>query len=249
MSIKEDLTALVQLQTRELELVRIGAEITAVQTEREASRVKIASAEAVVKKAEQDVEDALHEAKRLDLELKAEEEKVSKFKDQMHNVKTNEQLWALQEEIGHAEAGVGAVETRILEQLEIADSLGAVIGERKTELAEEKKRVDAEIVEADAQEKKLVAAKAEVEAAIADLSGRVPADLTKKYQNISALRGGVGVAEVLDEYCLVCNTKVRPQLYVEAFNLTEILQCENCKRIIYVAETLAPAKPTAEVAS
>lgn len=244
MSIKEDLKALVQLQSRELELERVDDEIAALEVAREASRAEITAAEAVVKQAEQDVKDALAEAKRLDLDLKSAEDVLSKFKEQMHNVKTNEQLWAIQEEIGHAETGVGDVETRILEDLEIADSLEVVIAEKKAELGEEKKRVDAEIVDADRTEAELVVTKAEVEAAIAEFAGQVPADLMQRYEGIRALRGGVGVAEVFEEYCLVCNTKVRPQLYVEACNLTDVMQCENCKRIIFVAEPLGlAAKP------
>lgn len=244
MSIKEDLKALVQLQSRELELARVDDEIAAIEAARKASRAEIVAAEAVVKKAEQGVEDALAEAKRLDLDLKSAEDVVSKFKDQMHNVKTNEQLWAIQEEIGHAEKGVSDVETKILEDLEIADSLEGVIAEKKAELSEEKKRVDAEIAEADRTEAELVATKAEVEAAIAEFARQVPADLMRKYESIRALRGGVGVAEVFEEYCLVCNTKVRPQLYVETCNLTDVMQCESCKRIIFVAEPLGlAAKP------
>ncbi len=244
MSIKEDLRALVQLQSRELELVGIDDEIAAVEKARDAALAEIAAAEAVVEKAEQDVEEARAAAKRLDLDLKSAEEALSKFKDHMHDVKTNEQLWAIQEEIDNAEKGVGDVETQILEQLEIADSLEGVIDEKKVELTEEKKRVHAEGAEADRKEAELVAAKAEVEATIAELAGQVPADLMQKYEGIRALRGGVGVAEVFEEYCLVCNTKVRPQLYVETFNLTDVMQCENCKRIIFVAESLGlDAKP------
>ena len=246
MGIKEELKALVQLQGRELERARIDADLAEVERERQAARAEIAAAEQVVSKAETDAEEARAAAKRFDLDLKSAEEKVDKYKDQMHSVKTNEQLWALQEEITHAQAAVGDVETAILEQLEIADTLEAVIGEKKAELAAEKKRIDTLVAEADGREKELMAERSEVEAALADLVARVPDDLLKKYEGIKRLRGEVAVAEVLDEYCLVCNTKVRPQLYVETYNLDEVMQCENCKRIIYVAEPLgiavAPAK-------
>jgi hypothetical protein len=184
---------------------------------------------------------------------------VSKYKDQMHSVKTNEQLWALQEEIGHAEQEVDAVEEKILEQLELADSLEKEIEDKKAELTGERKRIEAEISEADAEEAELKAAKAAVESAIEELAAQVPADLMKKYEGIKKLRGGVGVAEVIDEVCMACNTKVRPQLYVDTLNFVDVMQCENCKRIIYSAERLglidaapaaeAGANSTADVAS
>ncbi len=248
MSVKEDLKALVQLQGRELEMVRIDDEIAVVAKEREDARSQITTAEAVVTQAEKDASEARAEAKRLDLDLKAAEEKVSKYKDQMHNVKTNEQLWALQEEIGHAEGGVGDVETKILEQLEIADSLDELIGKRKAELTGEKKRIDTLVAEADAREAELTTERQTVEAAVAEYVAQVPDDLLSKYRDIKRLRHGVGVAEVLDEYCLVCHTKVRLQLYVETFNLDVVMRCENCKRIIYVAEPLGlvTTKPPAD---
>ena len=63
----------------------------------------------------------------------------------------------------------------------------------------------------------------------------------KMYGNIKMVRGGLGVAEILDEICLVCNFKMRPQLYADTFNFTDIKHCENCGRIIYVAERLGIA--------
>ena len=247
MSIKDDLATLVDVQSRELELVRIDGEMADVERLRAASRAEIEAAEAVVSSTEADSEAARAEAKRLDMDLKSAEEQVSKFKDQMLSVKTNQELWAIQEEIGHAESAVGDVETGILEQLETADSLDAVIGTKTVELAAAKKRVDAAIAEADRNETELVAAKSAVEDALGVLRGRIPDDLMKKYKSIKSVRGDVGVAEVLDEFCLVCNFKVRPQLYVETFNFTDIMQCENCGRILYVAERIGVVSAAPDV--
>lgn len=241
MSTKDDLTALVGVQSRELELVRIDGEIIDVERGRAAARAEIEAAEGVVSADEAALEDARGEARRLDIDLKSAEEKVSHFKEQVLAVRTNQELWAIQKEIGHAESALGDVETRILEQLEIADTLEAVISEKKSELAATKKRVDVAIAEADRREAELVAAKARVEDALAGLRQRIPGDLMKKYESIKTVRGGVGVAEVLDEICLVCNFKVRPQLYVETFNFTATMRCENCGRILYVAERLGMA--------
>lgn len=249
MSIREELKALVLLQRRELESLRIDEKIAAIDARRAELEEQVAAAEAAVKRAEKDAENARAEAKRLDLDLKSAEEKVSKYKDQMHSVKTNEQLWALQEEIGHAEQEVSAVEDKILQQLEVAENRDEEIGHRKADMAEEKKRIDAELSEADAAEKKLKKARGEVEGAMQGLIEQVPADLLKKYQGIKSMRGGIGVAEILDETCLVCNTKVRPQHYVNTLNFSDVMQCENCKRIIFVSDSLGlndPPPPPAE---
>ncbi len=257
MSAKDDLTTLVGVQLRELEQVRIDDEIADIERRRAAARAEIEAAEVVVTTAEAALEDARGEARRLDTDLKSAEEKVVHFKDQVLAVKTNQELWAIQKEIAHAESAAGDVETAILEQLETADSLEVVISEKKSELGKARKRIDAAIAEADRREAELVAAKASVEEVLAGLRQRIPDGLMKKYESIKTVRGGVGVAEVLDEICLVCNFKVRPQLYVETFNFTDTMRCENCGRILYVAERLgmvagantadvadAPAPPT-----
>ena len=238
MSAKDDLTTLVSVQSRELEQVRIDDEIADIERSRAAARVEIEAAEGVVRTAEAALGDARGEARRLDIDIKSAEEKVSHFKDQVLAVKTNQELWAIQKEIAHAESAVGDVETEILEQLETADSLEAVISEKKSELGKARKRIDAAIAEADRREAELVAAKASVDDVLAGLRQRIPDGLMKKYESIKTVRGGVGVAEVLDEICLACNFTVRPQLYVETFNFTDTMQCENCSRILYVAERL-----------
>jgi len=243
MSIKNELRNLVALQGRELELLRVAEEIAGIGRTRTAARAEVETAQQQVSEAEKTVEEARAEARRLDVDLKAAEDRVLKFKDHILDVKTNKELWALQEEIGQAESAVGDVQTKILEQLEIADSLEAVIGDRKNELAQVTTRVEAAIAAADRREQELEAERQVAVEAMALVRENVPADLLKKFEDIKRLRGGVAVAEALDETCMVCNTKMRPQLYVEVFHCSDVIQCENCGRIMYLAERLGLQPP------
>lgn len=241
MSIKDGLAILVSVQARELELKRIDSEIADVERERAGARAEIEASEGEVDATRAALEDARSGAKRLNMDLDSAEEKVVKFNDQMLAVKTNQELWAIQEEIGHAERAVSAVETKILEQLENEDSLKVSIGKKNSELAHVRETVDVAIAEANHKEAELISVKAKVDDALSSLQERMPEDLMKKYGNIKMVRGGLGVAEILDEICLVCNFKMRPQLYADTFNFADIMQCENCGRIIYVAERLGIA--------
>ena len=126
MSIKDGLAVLVNVQARELELKFIDSEIAEVEQERAVARSEIEAAEGEVDAIRIALEDVRSVAKRLDIDLKSAEEKVTKFNDQMLTVRTNQELWAIQEEIGHAERAVSVVETKILEQLEHALSCFAV---------------------------------------------------------------------------------------------------------------------------
>ena len=238
MSIKNGLAVLVSFQSRELELKCIDSEIADVERERTAARAEIEAAVGEVDAIRAALEDVRSAAKRLDIDLKSAEEKVAKFNDQMLTVRTNQELWAIQEEIGHAERAVSAVETKILEQLENEDSLKVSIGKKNSELTHVRESVDAAIAVANHKEADLISVKAKADDTLSSLQERIPEDLMKKYGNIKMVRGGLGVAEILDEICLVCNFKMRPQLYADTFNFADIMQCENCRRILYVAERL-----------
>ena len=238
MSIKNDIEQLVALQARELELVRIDGELEQIAALRRSVQGEIDDAQQIIKKAEGGLEEAHSEARRLDLDLQSAEEQVRTHKDKVMAVKTNQELWALQEEISHAEGAASDVETGILEQMEKADALEAEIAERRKELAATQKKVDAGNVECDAKAGELEGGRVRVNEAIAELRTRVPEGLLQKYDDVKAARQGVAMAEALDETCLVCNYCMRPQLYVEAANLSEVIQCEHCKRILYVAERI-----------
>ena len=254
MSVKADLEQIVTLQKRELELERIGRDLDAIERERAALHAEIEAAEEAVSTAETELQTSGSERKRLELDLQTAEGKVEKYKEQVMAVRKNEELWALQKEIDAAEEEAGSVETRILEHMETADWLHAVIAERGAELEETRKRAGVANAEADRRAAELDAEAATVGEAIAGARGRLPDDLLRKYEKVKKLRGGVAVAEAQDEVCLSCNVKLRPQLYVETLNLSGIMQCENCHRILYVAEPLdlpggaASGRSEAEVA-
>lgn len=71
-------------------------------------------------------------------------------------------------------------------------------------------------------------------AARAQISGEIPADLLKLYEQLRAQKGGVGAAGLEGGTCLGCHTKL-PQRELERMRAEGGLQrCENCRRILVV---------------
>jgi predicted nucleic acid-binding Zn-ribbon protein len=239
MSIQKSLETLVCLQSRELELREIGLQMEELARQRAALDAEIRAAEDRVEAAGADLENSRAEVRHMELDLQGAEENVGKSKAHILDVKTNEELWALQKQIDTAQGEVGALEEKIIEQMERADEIEARIGVRRAELAEVTERVQREQAAADAQEVDLARERTEVEAAISDLREHVPADLLHRYEDVKRVRRGVAVAEIVEEICQACHVTVRPQLYVETLDLQEIHGCENCGRIMFVRETLS----------
>src|SRR5438046_1672801 len=86
--------------------------------------------------------------KKLEGDIQLHEQKISKLKDQMLAVKTNEQYRAFQHEIEFIEKEIRKAEDRILELMSESEPLDQNVKKAEKALAEEKKQVGAEKVQA-----------------------------------------------------------------------------------------------------
>lgn len=158
--------------------------------------------------------------------------KISKYRDQSLDVKTNEQYKALLHEIQFAEKDISANEDHILELMLNADTrdkeVKAAQAELKAETAEiEKEKAAAREVTA-ADEAKLVEWRSKRD----QLRAGVSEDLLSQYERVSKFRGS-GIAEVLDHKCMGCQVMLRPQTYNEVRAGGQILICDSCQRVLY----------------
>ena len=87
----------------------------------------------------------LKERKELEGEVKVIQEKITKHKDQLYQVKTNEQYKAMLKEIDGEEGNIRKIEDQILEKMIEAEDIQKHIQEAAARLEGEKARVAAEI--------------------------------------------------------------------------------------------------------
>jgi len=180
----------------------------------------------------------LKDRKKHEADIHGHEQKISKLKDQMMQAKTNEQLWAFQKEIGFCEVEISKCEDRILALMLDAEKLEAKVRESQAALDEEKRGVEAQkadaVRRAQADKKELTG----VMAHRAELAKAMPAALLSSYDRLHArMRDGVAIARAEDGICTACRMTIRPQLYAELRIGDEIHSCENCRRLLYYAET------------
>lgn len=175
------------------------------------------------------------ERKRLEDDIKVQEQKISKLKDQMLSAKTNEQYRAFQHEIEYCEKEIRRCEDRILELMSESEPLDAAVKLAEQALGVEIKQVDAAKKAArtrtEANQKELAAMRAER----ATLAGTARPEYYSNYERIrKRAPQGIAVAEAADGRCTVCNMIVRPQMMQELrMSGDSLIFCENCKRILY----------------
>jgi predicted nucleic acid-binding Zn-ribbon protein len=69
----------------------------------------------------------------------------------------------------------------------------------------------------------------------------IPGDLFDDYKRIAKTRGGIAMAEAVDERCQVCMVRLRPQVFQELRVGEKIFHCESCRRILYFQQKEQPA--------
>jgi len=173
--------------------------------------------------------------KKLESEGKEHQQKISKLKDQMLGAKTNEQYRAFQKEIDYCEAAIRKCDDRNLQLMEEAEALSKNVGVAELALAEEKRAVEGRKKEVAAQ---TVRDKTELVRFLAEraaLSASISKPLLATYERLhKRMHDGRVVATVFDSTCTSCNMSIRPQYMADLRLGSEILPCENCRRILYI---------------
>jgi hypothetical protein len=162
--------------------------------------------------------------------------KISKYRDQSLDVKTNDQYKALLHEIQFAEKEIAGNEDKILELMVNADARDKEVKAAQAELKAETAEIEKEKEQArqrTAEDEKLLV---ELRAKRESMRAAVDADLLRHYERVSKFRGS-GLSEVRDHKCMACQVMLRPQTYNEIRSGKQVIVCDSCQRILYFDPT------------
>jgi predicted nucleic acid-binding Zn-ribbon protein len=240
-----DLESLKSLQEVDREIQRLSDEIAALPKRVAVIEGKLAESKAQVEKHKAALKAAEIAKRNHEHEIQGEQQKISKYRDQSLEVKTNEQYKALMHEIGFAEQSIRSSEDKILQSMVDAEGherdLKAAEAELKAETADiEKEKAEARKT-TEADEKELAVWKSKRD----ELRKSISPDTLAHYDKVAAVRK-TGIAEARDQKCSACHVMVRPQKYDELRSNQAIVICDSCSRILYYDPTHEPAPPPAK---
>jgi uncharacterized protein len=247
-----ELERLIQLQEIESRAAESQKRIAEAPAEITALDEKLTAARAAVAAAKQAVADNQAGRRTLDRDLSAVQQRLSKYKEQLMAVKTNEEYHAMQHQIAAAEAEIGRVEELVIVNMVDADDLAAKLKAAEAMLKNEEARIAREraAIEADIGEKRAI---------LEDMSRRRAALLPtidpqarQLFERVMKARQGIAVAPAVDGHCSICHVRLRPQVYHTIVRNEQIIQCDSCQRILYFAgvrETSAAGQAAIEAAT
>jgi hypothetical protein len=174
-----------------------------------------------------------HETRVTDLEAK-----VSKYRDQLMSVRTNEEYKAMTREIEFGQEKITREEDEVLAIMEQAEELSEKLKAAEVVLADDQQMVVAErsrLAELNAKDAETLEAYRKERQ---ELVEGITEEVLARYERVRKARGGVAIARASDEACVVCNVRMRPQRFQEVRRNDAIISCDSCGRFLYDPENM-----------
>ncbi len=230
-----EIEKLLVLQDRDRKIRTLKQELKMAPLERKDLDEKLAAAlkqfEAVKLKAKEIEVDR----KKLEIEAQAKRDMIAKYQTQKFQTRKNEEFQALNNEITRYEGEIRGIEDRELELMESAETARAVIATTDKETQAVKAQVERQLADIAAKTEALATQLKELESERANLAAAVDEDLLDTFNRLFINKSEAVVA-LEHDVCMGCHMKLTTQTVVRVKGAREIVHCEQCGRILYIAE-------------
>ena len=232
-----DLQRLIRLQEIETRVADARRRIADAPGEIAALDARLTAARDAVAAAKQTLTDNQAARRAIEKDLAVVQQRLSKFKEQLMEVKTNAEYHAMQHQIAAANGEVAKFEEQILVTMLEADEISTRVKAAETTLKTEEATVakDRAAIQADATDKERSLADSEKERA--ELVPQIDRRHLELFERVFKGRQGIAVAQAVDGHCSICHVRLRPQVYNTILRNEEIVQCDHCQRVLYFAGT------------
>jgi len=233
-----DLKQLIRLQTIDLAIQELRARIDRFPGISKALDEKLKSAQAGVESVKDRAKTNQGTRKKLEGEISSAESKISKYRDQMMSVKTNDEYRALQHEIDHGQTAIRKIEDDILNLMMEAESSQSDIKAAESRLKKDQQNVDQERKQLTDENQRDLSALESYLKERKEIEASISSELLPRYERVRKARGGIAVAAARNEVCEICQVRIRPQVFQEIRSNDQIIACDACQRILYNPENL-----------
>lgn len=236
-----DLEKLIDLQQVDARIAALRTEVAALPKHVHEIEAKLAGSKAKVEAAQVAMKADETSKRKHEGDIQDQQLKISKYRDQSLNVKTNQEYKALMDEIKFAEQKIAASEDKILEIMVSADARKEALKKAeatlKTDTSENEKEKESARLRTAEDEKEL----AELDQHRRQLRSGVSEEVLNHYDRVLKRRGSALSAVHQDEMCSACRVMLRPQVFQEVMTNEQFITCDYCHRIFYYVPP--PPKP------
>jgi len=224
------------------ELHQLHVEHTGVLEQLEAGprRVRAREALRVKKQVEADAErqvvtDLRKASDERTLQLKTNETRLIDLRSKLNAASSNKEFDIIKGQIDADLAANAVLEDEILELFERVDTAQTRMSEIETETQSAQTHHQQSVAEVEAAEPGLNQDREKLEQAISEAESILSQDVAERYQRLVRAHGPGAMAEVVEGSCTSCSIRLSQQLVVE-LSMGQIVSCNNCGRLLYLAE-------------
>ena len=174
--------------------------------------------------------------KKMELDVATRETSIARLKTQQYETRKNDEFQALGHEIERYEKEIQQIEDQELELMEQGDKLKVEIAAEETKARAMKELITRQLADLEEKGATLETRLQELTKERATIAETIDEDLLSRFDRLFASKGDAAIVALEHEVCTGCHMKVTTQTAVRVKGGKEIVSCEQCGRILYVAE-------------
>ncbi len=168
----------------------------------------------------------------LESSLNSNQESIKKAEERLFAIKTHKEYEALQKEITDTRKENLEIEDRTISVMTEIEETEAALAEEKENYATLEEQYSEQIAEKEKKIEELEISRKPAEKEKSEILSTIDPKILPLYERIFK-RNGRALALAENEKCTSCNINIPPQLYNEILKQTKLVQCPNCKKILY----------------
>ena len=189
------------------------------------------------------VEAARAERRGAEAAVAEAQEKLKRYQRQINEVTTQREYGALLQEIDTVKGQIGGGEDQAFAAMERIESGNREIEEKRAAFRDLEERYGVELARWDEQKPGIAEEARGLRERLEVLRERLPRPYLAQFERLYERTGGRALAPIrkIDRprgpamwHCAVCHYNVRPQVLVEIQDRGSLIQCDSCKRILFV---------------
>jgi predicted nucleic acid-binding Zn-ribbon protein len=225
--------SLLILQERDQKLLLVARDLERVPRAEAQANGALAADKAALDKAIDVLRQCEVATKKIELDIATRRNTILRLKQQQFETRKNDEYTALGNEARRYEKEIDGLETKELESMEIADDLRLKVKEAEAQLARSQALVNDDLAALASKRKQLLARREELLGERAALVAVVDPEVLPLYDRLMKTKNGSAVVHAGGGLCSGCHMKLVPTTLVKVLAALELVQCENCGRLLF----------------
>ena len=230
-----ELEQLLVLQDRQQKIRQIENEIRNLPLQRKHLESQLAESAASLEALKQKARQVEVERKRLELDVATRNESIARLRTQQYQTRKNDEFQAMGNEIQRYEDEIRKLEDQELELMEQGDKLKVEVTAEEKKASATKDSISRQMNDLGEKSKALETRLQELSTERKELAETMDEDLLNRFERLFASKGDSAIVPVEHGVCTGCHMKLTTATVKDAEAGKEIVNCEQCGRILYVA--------------